>query len=243
MRWTAVWLLSFLFSASTGLRGQDFDYGGYINQQGTAEITAISDGLFGSGTSVVDTMAQAADSNNVAPITGNDYVEGVLGQGIKALGGGVLGELPIADGSAVLGAAAGGDYQTAADTAVAGGMGAVAGWSTAAVVGGLLEGAAVTVGGFTAPAWLPPVVAGATAAYITKNIYNWLLTPPAPAPSGDTAISIDAPFRVAPTPMPHSGAPGSSRTSGRPKPNSADRGNNGDRGGGDKDGGCSGSCN
>lgn len=206
-----------ILAAALPGRAQDgFDFGGFINQECTAEIQAAASAFSGSGGSLTDTLSSAGDG--LAPITGNDYVEGALGKGVQALGGGVLGELPIADGSAALGSIAGGDYKTAADTAVSGGMGFVAGWSTAAVVTGLLEGATVTIGGFTAPGWLPPLLAGATAAYATKQAYNWLLqTPPPATPPGDTALSLEAPFPVKPpaaTPKPK--APGS--TPRRPVP-------------------------
>lgn len=173
----------------------DFDFQGFINQEGTAEVQAIASSFGGGGTSVVDTMAQAGD--NLAPITGNDYVEGALGKGIQALGGGVLGELPIADGSAALGYAAGGDYQAAADTAVAGSMGAVAGWSAASLLGTIAVDGVITVGAFSAPAWVPAVIVGGTVAWATKSLYDWMLHPPGSAPAGVKPSAIPVPRKPA----------------------------------------------
>lgn len=165
---TILWLC-----LACALRAQEgFDVRSFLNQEGTAEVQAVADSFSGGDLSVLD---------NLAPITGNDYVEGALGKGIQALGGGVLGELPIADGSTALGYAVGGDVQAAADTAVAGSMGAIAGWGAGSLVGTLAVDGVITVGAFSAPAWVPALVVGGTVAWATKGLYDWMLHPATPA--------------------------------------------------------------
>lgn len=202
--WFAILFL--VYGGAAGAQ-EGFDFQGFINQEGAAEVQAIANSFGGGGTSVVDTMAQAGDS--LAPITGNDYVEGALGKGIQALGGGVLGELPIADGSAALGYAAGGDFQAAADTAVAGSMGAVAGWSAASLLGTIAVDGVITVGAFSAPAWVPAVIVGGTVAWATKGFYDWMLHPPGsakaatkPPPPRQPAVAAPARKTAKPRPAP-----------------------------------------
>ena len=180
MNRTTAWIICGFFSTSALLHGQEIDFKSLVNQEGKAEAQAIWEGLTDSGTSVVDNIAKTGDS--LAPITGNDYVEGALGKGVQALGGGALGELPIADGSAVLGSVAGGDYKAAADTAVAGTMGAIAGWGAGSLVTSLIAGGVITVSG---PAWVPGVIVGGTVAWLTKSAMGWILSPDPPdSPSG-----------------------------------------------------------
>lgn len=169
------------------LAAQDFsDY----NSALTNEINSTLQGITGSspqnGESVADTLSNVADTSS--GILSNDYVGGVLGEGFKKVGVGVLGSLPISEGSAALGSYCGGDLKTAGDTMVGGTMGAVVGWGTATVVGELLGGAGIAIGaGVTAPAWLVPAMAGATAAYVTKKAYDWMLNPPTPPASSPAA--------------------------------------------------------
>lgn len=205
MRRAGVFALLFLAFGGATRAQEGFDFQGFINQEGTAEVQAIASSFGGGDTSVVDTMAQAGDK--LAPITGNDYVEGALGKGIQALGGGVLGELPIADGSTALGYAAGGDFQAAADTAVAGSMGAVAGWSAASLLGTIAVDGVITVGAVSAPAWVPAVIVGGTVAWATKSLYDWMLHPPGSAqpasqPSTPRKPAVPAPTRKTAKPRP-----------------------------------------
>lgn len=165
------------------LAAQDFsDYNATLTNEVNSTLQGIVGSTPQSGESVADTLSNAADTGS--GILSNDYVGGVLGEGFKKAGAGVLGNLPISEGSAALGSYCGGDLKTAGDTMVGGAMGAVAGWSTATVLGEILGGAGVAIGGgITAPAWFVPAMAGATAAYITKKAYDWMLNPPASAPA------------------------------------------------------------
>jgi hypothetical protein len=201
MRWPLVLALALSFCAPSVMHGQgfdsDFDIGGFINQGGKAEAQAFADSLTGSGQSVVDTMN---DPSNQAAVTGNDYVEGALQQGIKVLGKGAVPELPIADAASAAGSYAGGDTQGAADTAVSGTMGAIAGWGVGALVEGLAVDGVIVVGTVSAPAWIPAVIAGATAGMLVKGIYGWMLQPvQADAPSKPQSYPNLTTTRATPT--------------------------------------------
>ncbi len=114
---------------------------------------------------------------------GNDYVEGVLLQGVEKLGAPEVALVPVADGSQVLGHVWEGQYADAAEKAVPTVYGSLFCWATAWLVGEtLLEGAAVTVTAASAEIWVPALVAGATVGWVTKQAADWMIHPPSNKP-------------------------------------------------------------